>query len=338
MKRKATVCFALVVLLLVSVFSKSIFYGAADSSDASEFTGAQSIEDWWSMFHHDLTHTGNSQSTAPKTNQTLWRFNTGGPVDSPVVSDGVVYVGSLDNNVYALNASNGAVVWKYTTGANVLSPAAVANGVVYVGSEDYNVYALNATTGAYIWSYKTGYFVDSAIAFSNGVVYVASEDNNVYALNASNGARVWSYATGGQIMLSSPAVADGAVYIGSEDHKVYALNATTGAFLWSYTTGDWVVSSPAVANGIVYVGSYDHVVYAFGSSPSTQTHSVGPSPIVVVLLIIAILLIAVLLAVALYRRKYSVQLLCNAYFLPFSSVNKQTWRAWVFPNSIFNCN
>src|SRR3990170_3186583 len=297
MKRKATVCFALVVLLLVSVFSKSIFYGAADSSDASEFTGAQSIEDWWSMFHHDLTHTGNSQSTAPKTNQTLWRFNTGGPVDSPVVSDGVVYVGSLDNNVYALNASNGAVVWKYTTGANVLSPAAVANGVVYVGSEDYNVYALNATTGAYIWSYKTGYFVDSAIAFSNGVVYVASEDN-----------------------------------------KVYALNATTGAFLWSYTTGDWVVSSPAVANGIVYVGSYDHVVYAFGSSPSTQTHSVGPSPIVVVLLIIAILLIAVLLAVALYRRKYSVQLLCNAYFLPFSSVNKQTWRAWVFPNSIFNCN
>jgi hypothetical protein len=44
------------------------------------------------MFHHDLMHTGNSNSEAPNTNQTLWKFNTGGQVDSPVVAGGVVYV------------------------------------------------------------------------------------------------------------------------------------------------------------------------------------------------------------------------------------------------------
>jgi outer membrane protein assembly factor BamB len=77
-------------------------------------------------------------------------------VDSPVVFGDLVYVGSLDNKFYALNASNGAVVWNFTTGGNVLSPAAVGGGLVYFGSEDFNVYALNALTGEYVWSFKTG--------------------------------------------------------------------------------------------------------------------------------------------------------------------------------------
>ena len=32
----------------------------------------------------------------------------------------------------------------------------VANGVVYIGSADHNVYALDADTGAKVWSYTTG--------------------------------------------------------------------------------------------------------------------------------------------------------------------------------------
>ena len=46
-----------------------------------------------------------------------------------------------DGNVYALNASTGAS-WSFTTGGNEF--LAQANGVVYVGSTDHNVYALNA--------------------------------------------------------------------------------------------------------------------------------------------------------------------------------------------------
>ena len=54
------------------------------------------------------------------------------------------------------------------------SSPAVANGVVYVGSDDDNVYALNASTGAKLWSYTTGGYVDSSPAVANGVVYVGS--------------------------------------------------------------------------------------------------------------------------------------------------------------------
>ena len=60
----------------------------------------------WSMFRHDLAHTGTSPSAAPNTNSTLWIYATGpGVGSSPAVADGRVYVGSYDNNVYCLGSA-----------------------------------------------------------------------------------------------------------------------------------------------------------------------------------------------------------------------------------------
>ena len=59
------------------------------------------------------------------------------------MANGVVYVGSVDGNAYALNASTGAELWYYTTGIVRYSSPAVANGVVYVGSSDGNMYAFS---------------------------------------------------------------------------------------------------------------------------------------------------------------------------------------------------
>ena len=69
----------------------------------------------------------------------------------------MVYVGSNDNRVYALDASTGDLIWSYETGDDgVFSSPAVSGGVVYVGSRDNRVYALDASTGDLIWSYGTG--------------------------------------------------------------------------------------------------------------------------------------------------------------------------------------
>ena len=71
----------------------------------------------------------------------------------------MVYVGVYGPscNVFALDASTGAVRWSFSTGADigdyVYSSPAVAKGVVYVGCLDGNVYALNASTGAKLWNY-----------------------------------------------------------------------------------------------------------------------------------------------------------------------------------------
>ena len=54
------------------------------------------------------------------------------------------------------NTSKGQLTWSFTTGSAVFSSPAVVNGVVYVGSDDGNIYALNATTGSKLWSFTTG--------------------------------------------------------------------------------------------------------------------------------------------------------------------------------------
>jgi len=163
-----------------------------------------------------------------------WSFQTGGIVSSsPAVATGMVYVGSGDKNLYALNASTGVLLWQYTTGGAVGDPA-VANGVVYVNSDDKNLYALNASTGGLLWQYTTGgVFFSPTVA--NGVVYFGSEDKNLYALNASTGGLLWQYTTGG---VGSAAVGNGVVYFGAADPNnwnggtVFALNANTGALVW----------------------------------------------------------------------------------------------------------
>lgn len=102
---------------------------------------------------------------------------------SPAVANGVVYVGSADDSLYALNASTGALLWKYRTNNYVVSSPTVANGVVYIESVDGNLYALNASTGELLWSDQIGNLVYSSPTVINGVLYVGSDNHNVYAFH-----------------------------------------------------------------------------------------------------------------------------------------------------------
>lgn len=199
----------------------------------------------------------------------LWDFKTEGGLSSPAVVDGVVYVGSADRKVYAINAANGVKLWEFKTGNSVQSSPAVEKGVVYIGSNDGKVYALNARTGAQLWFFTTGTYAHTSPAVVNDVVYVGSWDHKVYALNAATGIKIWEYTTS-NVVKSSPAVVDGIVYIGSHDNNIYALNAATGKELWKFRTGAWVQSCPAVVNGIVYVGSADGYVYAINAATGKE--------------------------------------------------------------------
>ena len=99
----------LFVLLSASMFVAAFNVQPAKANTSLQAEPAQTVDvDWWPMFHHDLTHTGYSTSTAPNTNQILWNYTTGGSLaSSPAVAGGVVYVGSKDGKVYAFGSSSG---------------------------------------------------------------------------------------------------------------------------------------------------------------------------------------------------------------------------------------
>lgn len=222
------------------------------------------------MFHLYPWHSGDYSSVSGgilPNGLLKWAFQTGGSVESsPVVADGVVYVGSSDRNVYAIDAATGIQKWAYETGSVVVTTPAVGYwGVVYVGGADGKIYALDRETGAEEWvvTPSGGGYECSTPTLGWGTVYVGCDDTYVYALDRDTGGEIWRYPTGDYVR-SSPAVVDGMVYVGSNDGKVYALGDETGDLKWTFPTGGPVVSSPAVAvvNGMVYVGSLDKKLYA----------------------------------------------------------------------------
>ncbi len=58
----------------------------------------------WPMFGHDVQHTRRSEYSGPASPKAKWKFATGDYLgSSPAIgSDGTIYIGSRDKNVYAI--------------------------------------------------------------------------------------------------------------------------------------------------------------------------------------------------------------------------------------------
>jgi outer membrane protein assembly factor BamB len=176
----------------------------------------------------------------------------------------------LDGEVVALDARKGTLRWRHRIGPSETSPL-VANGLVYVGDWTGYVYALDAKTGREVWRFRTGGEVKGALALSGRRLYVGSYDHHLYALAARTGRLIWRGSAqerlGGRgTFYSTPAAAYGRVYIGSTDGKVYSFGATTGEVRWSRSTHGYVYGSPAVWNGRILVGSYSSRFYSLDAA------------------------------------------------------------------------
>jgi len=172
---------------------------------------------------------------------------------SPTVVDGVVYFGSQDWTLYAVDADTGTKLWEFRANSFVDSSPAVVDGIIYFGSNDGNFYALNAETGVKLWSFRTGKANQSSPAVAGGMVFFGCDNSKFYALDAKTGEELWEYKADSPI-LSSPAVVSGIVYFTTVNEYVYALQASNGRFrLQAMISG--TSSSPAVKDSVVYFNS-----------------------------------------------------------------------------------
>jgi len=192
----------------------------------------------------------------------VWEFACEDEVrSSPTVAEGVVYIGSYDNNLYALDAQTGRFVWKYATEGGIASSPSIWRDMVLFGSEDRVLYAVSARTGSIAWTCPTGERIRSSPRVEYNQVFFGSDDGYLYAVSAQSGRVTWKFEALNPIR-SSPAISDDVVYVGSDDSHVYALDIQSGNLKWKYRTNRGVRSSPAIDEGLVFVGSTDWNVYA----------------------------------------------------------------------------
>lgn len=204
-------------------------------------------------------------SPAPQDVAPLWTFKCEDEVrSSPRVHDGVLFVGSYDHNLYALDAERGAFIWKFPTKGGVASTPAIFENMVLIGSDDGNLYAISCRTGTQAWGCKLGGAIRSSPRIEYGHAFVGCDDGYLYAVNAQSGRVVWKFQTAGPVR-STPAVGGEVIYVGSDDGYLYAVEMRGSQLKWKYNTNRRITSSPVVMDVLVYVGSADGNVYALST-------------------------------------------------------------------------
>ena len=262
--------------------------------EATEPLAPPRAEDWHT-FMHDLGFSGASpdKSIAPPL-ELLWKFKTGGPLHaSPVIANGILYIGSTDGKLYALDAKQWGIRWVFDAGDAIRYSATVLGNRVYFSARNNKVYALDAKTGEKLWEFKSKSWMDAPPIVSDNKVYMGAFPSKIYLLNARTGtleamrertvriqgieygcakgvfrpifpehnADVWRGQTNGSE--SYPVTANGVVYIGARNGKLHAFDAASKSETWTYQLGSFVDAAPAISDGVLYATSGDGNVYAF---------------------------------------------------------------------------
>jgi alcohol dehydrogenase (cytochrome c) len=148
-----------------------------------------------------------------KTLRPVWVFATGEPKvheAAPIVNNGVMFVSTPNNQVIAIDAKAGTVLWRYRrprpTGAIVLHDTsrgvAVYGDRVYFAAGEAVLVALDAKTGREVWTAdvadnKAGYYISLAPLIADGKVMVGASGGElgirgfVAAFDPNDGKELW---------------------------------------------------------------------------------------------------------------------------------------------------
>jgi serine/threonine protein kinase len=239
----------------------------------------------------------------------LWSFKTEDEIrGTPTIHQGSLYIGSYDNNLYAMNATDGKFQWKYPTEGGIVSRPVVLDGNIYFGSEDKTMHVVSSRSGKVVWTYYTNGPIRSSPRIAEGHIFIGSDDHYLHAVNLTTGRLAWRFEAADPIR-STPFVMNELVYVGAEsgdyyavdfrgvlkwrfhakraitsstggtpqalyfasvDGTLYALDPRNGWVIWRFRLGKPSISSPCIAEEYVFVGAADGFLYAVEAKTSKE--------------------------------------------------------------------
>ncbi|HNT23248.1 MAG TPA: PQQ-binding-like beta-propeller repeat protein [Anaerolineales bacterium] len=173
-----------------------------------------------------------------KTGQQIWQSEdlNGALVGAPAYSESndMLYIGTFNNELLALDASNGQVQWRFATQAWVWSAPAVSDGVLYFGDQQGNFYAVDVSTHAALWRIQpqpdtpivtTPLVVEDKIHFSAAT--------NIYTVNDQGGITLTQPISG--LMYASPVLAGNLILAAPLDNDALLIALQqSGAQAWNF--------------------------------------------------------------------------------------------------------
>jgi outer membrane protein assembly factor BamB/tRNA A-37 threonylcarbamoyl transferase component Bud32 len=191
----------------------------------------------------------------------VWAFQCEDEIrGTPLFFNGSIYIGCYDNNLYALNATNGEFQWKYAADGGIVTKPAAFEGNIYFGSEDHRLHVVSARSGKVLWTYYADDRIRSSPRIAENHAFFGSDDKFLHAVNLGTGRMSWRFEGAAEIR-SSPFVVEELVYVGCESGDFYAVNFR-GEMKWRFSAKRGITSSPLVQDNVVYFTSMDSHLYA----------------------------------------------------------------------------
>ncbi|NMB61442.1 MAG: PQQ-binding-like beta-propeller repeat protein [Chloroflexi bacterium] len=171
----------------------------------------------------------------------VWSVDLGTAVVSdPLLADGFLYVGTIDGELFKVNAASGAIEWTFegdTKIKSIWTTPLIVDSSLYFGTEDGFVYALNVESGDTIWANPTStgsQIVASGVAL-NGNVGFGTIAGNLVILDKNQATSPSITRDGG--IYTTPIFQDGKLYlvVVGGDKLVYALDEN-GREYWAFST------------------------------------------------------------------------------------------------------
>jgi len=201
----------------------------------------------------------------------IWSKPTAGSLytKAQLTPQGGVVFGSCDFYVYHLNATSGALFWKYKMADYVYYPL-VYQHFVFAGDRVGNLFAIDVYSGNLVWNQTTAGFAGSApVAAGNAVIY-GDQMGYVWSFAVKDGSTNWG--TGIQDKQESndgiyapPALGNTHVFYGTYYGNLAAIDIANGTIAWKkhLSIGGLSIGAPALADGALYFGTTDGVVASY---------------------------------------------------------------------------
>jgi eukaryotic-like serine/threonine-protein kinase len=165
-----------------------------------------------------------------------------------------VYIGTADNQLLALNAETGALIWQFQTGHSVWGSPTYKDGRLFITSLDRSVYALEAETGELLWQHTLGGAIASEAVVNHDLVYVSSFARGVHALSVDTGEEQW-LAPADDWVWGAPVLDNGILYFASSQGDVHAVDAQTGEEVWRQEILGAIQTTPVIHGEMLYIAS-----------------------------------------------------------------------------------
>jgi outer membrane protein assembly factor BamB len=217
----------------------------------------------WPLFRGDSLAQGVSPSALPEKPEVVWKVTVekGAFDGTPVIADGIVYLGDMDGKIYALRLADGKEVWTHKVESGFIAAPAVRGNLLYLGDIDGKFYAFDIKTGQPKWTFQADAEIDSGANFWKDNVLFGSQDAHLYCLSAESGKEVWKFQIQDQIRCMPTIVGDRSFVAGC-DSQLHIIDLTMGKEAASVPIESPTGVTPAVLGDNVFFGTEAGVFFA----------------------------------------------------------------------------